>query len=498
MPGDTLDKRSADSEAMLGYWDQIDAILGGIETMREAGEDYLKKFPGETEASFDFRLNMTKFTNIFRDIAESLASKPFEEEIGTSKEDGNDVPQLVADFIEDVDGHGNNLTVFAAETFFNGITYAIDWIFIDYPKSPETVRTKEDQARANLRPFWSHVLARNVLKAETKPVGGKRELSYIKILEPGSPNQIREFERLDTGLVIWKLSEKNKDGEWAQIDNGTLTIDIIPLVPLITGRRDGNGFKLFPPLRDAADLQIEHYLQESALKFTKVLSAYPMLAGNGVKPPKDDAGKPIPIEVGPMKVLYAPPDGSGNSGSWTFIEPGAQTLKFLADDIKETAQQLRELGKQPLTSQSGNLTVITTAVAAGKSKSAVAAWALMLKDALENALVITNKWLKIPDETWSPELTVYTDFDNITENGSDVEALDKSRERGDLSRETHWKELKRRRILGSDFDAEKEAIALKNEIPADDFGDDDDAETLPDDPDGQGRNSLDGENNDET
>ena len=100
---------------------------------------------------------------------------------------------------------------------------------------------------------------------------------------------------------------------------------------------------------------------------------------------KDEQGQPKPLSVGPAKVLYAPPDGAGNSGSWAYVEPSAQSLTFLAGDIKETKQDLRELGRQPLTA-TANVTVINSAMAASKAKSAVGAWAIGLKDALENAM----------------------------------------------------------------------------------------------------------------
>jgi hypothetical protein len=76
------------------------------------------------------------------------------------------------------------------------------------------------------------------------------------------------------------------------------------------------------------------------------------------------------------------------------IEPDATSLKFLAEEIEKTIQQMRELGRQPLTAQTGNLTVVTTQFAAQKGNSAIQAWALNLKDAMENALRYTAMWLK--------------------------------------------------------------------------------------------------------
>lgn len=99
------------------------------------------------------------------------------------------------------------------------------------------------------------------------------------------------------------------------------------------------------------------------------------------------------VPVGPKSVLFAPPAGDGTHGEWDFIEPSAASLTFLAKDVEATEKQLRELGRQPLTAQTGNLTVVTTDFAAQKGNSAIQAWCLNLKDALEEALRLTCLWL---------------------------------------------------------------------------------------------------------
>lgn len=463
-------RRAKDSAAMLPYWDKTDAIVEGYEAVKAAGKTYLPQFCEEPDAEYKNRLELTKFTNIYRDVVEGLATKPFEEEVTLI---GDKVPEAVVKFTENVDGSGSNLTAFAAQTFFNGINSAIDWIFIDYPTvEPGIVRTVADAKAAGVRPFWSHVLGRNVLEARTVNIAGSEVLSYIRIFEPGGdgPDHVRIFERLLNGVITWELRVKNdkaaaEDDGFSVESKGTLTLKVIPLVLFTTGRRDGKWFKFFPAMADAADLQISLYQDESALQFVKTMAGYPMLAANGVKPEMDADGKTVKkLAVGPSKVLYAPPNGNGDSGSWTYVEPSAQSMTFLKASIDGTKQDLRELGRQPLTAQSGQLTVITTAVAAGKARSAVSAWALSLKNALEEALKITAEWLAVPYE---PEVNVFTEFDNFTDSDKDLTALQAARAGGDLSRETYLSELKRRKVLSPEFDFDEENEKLLNEVPSD-------------------------------
>jgi len=459
---DTITKRSRDSAAMLPYWDKTDTVIGGIDALRLAGTTYLPKFPDETDREYQYRLQCTKVTNVYNDIVEGLTSKPFEYPVQVI-----DAPEQITEFSWDVDGSGNNLTSFAATTFFNGINSAIDWIMVDFDKKNPAVRSIADAKREKVRPYWSHVIGRNVLDVRSKMIGGSEVLTFIRIFEPGSPDRVREYKRTDAG-VTWTLYEKTEttgpDGktQYARIDGGTLGIDVIPLIPFITGRRDGRNWTFKPALKDAVDLQIELYQQESGLKFIKTMSAYPMLAANGINPPVGQDGKPDKrVQIGPARMLWSSMDASGKVGSFEWVEPSSENLKFLADDVASTIQQLRELGRQPLTAQSGNITVITAAVAAGKAKSAVKAWAYGLKDALENALNLTARWMNVPYES---VVHVFVDFDDWME-ADDLSSLDADRDRGDISQETLWEEKKRRGVYSSDFTAERERERLLGELP---------------------------------
>lgn len=474
--GDEMLKRSKDSASMLDYYDLSDALIDGLDALVKCGEKYLPKFDDECKDAYEHRLKATKFTNVYRDIVENLAAKPFQEECGLVEDKNKTVSPALLELTENIDGSGNNLTVFAGLSLFNAINSSISWIFVDAPVADPNVRSMADAKKAGVRPFWSHVLGRNVLSAKSKIINGDEVLTYVKILEPGEPDHIRIFERSGTGGVTWALyvkSDKPSQSGKTQFileNKGVVGIGVIPLVPVIIGRRDGRSWKVFPAMRDAADLAKDLYQQESGLKFAKILTAYPMLVGVGVMPSFEADGKTVKrIIVGPNSVLYGGTTKAGHPGDWKYIEPSATSLKFLAEEIDATMQQLRELGRQPLTAQSGNLTVITTAVAAAKARSAVKAWALVLKDALENAFVLTCAYMGIKATDYDPTIYVFTEFDEFID-GKDLETLDADRDRGDISRETLLEEKKRRGVYGPEFSVAREDERLLAETPSD--GDD--------------------------
>lgn len=469
---------SSDVLAMQDYWGMVAAILGGTKAMRAAGQKYLPKFPMEDEQDYEFRRKNAKFTNVFRDIVENLAAKPFAQEV-TVKEPSS----LIEAFIEDVDACGSHVHVFASGVFFNGIANALDWILVDYTNGvPENV-TRAQERTIGARPYWVRIPASHIIAVYTDMIEGQEQFVHVRVCEDTIERagfaevvkkRVRVMERLRAkdgsyGAAIWTLyelqqKENESEPQWVEIDAGSYSIGIIPLVPFLAGRRKGSSWEIVPPMQDAADLQIELFQQESGVKNAKESTAFPMLAGNGVNPSMGADGKPEAVPIGPKSVLYAPAMEQGRPGRWEFIEPNATSLKFLADDVKETINQIRELGRQPLTAQTGNLTVVTTAFAADKANSVIQAWAINLKDAIENALKITAMWLKDESE---PEVTISTDFDLGLHDDKGPDTLLAMRAAGDLSQATLWSEMRRRSILSPEFDKDNEVDTLANEGPGD-------------------------------
>ncbi|PCI03470.1 MAG: hypothetical protein COB78_10900 [Hyphomicrobiales bacterium] len=458
---------------MTPYWDKIETILGGVDAMR-ATEKYLPKFENETTADYDARRENAKFTNIVDDILENLTAKPFAKKVAVEDIDNSKTFAI----LDDVDGEGSHIHVYAGEMLFNALADAVHWVLVDFTKTDNELKTVADEKAAGVRPYWVSIKAADMIDVRSARINGKEEFTHCRFRENKTEHdgyeektveRIREFNRIQNedgswSKPIWIVWEKTKE-QWNNVGEGVLSIDEIALVPFITGRRKGSTWQFKPMLNSAIDLQIELYQQESGLKYAKENTAFPMLAGNGIAPQIGDDGNPVPAPVGPKAVLYAPPHTDGNHGEWKFIEPAAQSLKFLADDIKETIMQLRELGRQPLTAQSGNLTVVTTAFAAQKGNSAIMAATILLEEALTNTLLFTAKWLK---EEIKPKVELYKDFEILMNGDDGVDNLLAMRETGDLSQATLWSEMKRRKTLSDKFNADDELEALLKEIPGED------------------------------
>lgn len=453
--------QSADYKEMLPYWERVSTVMSGVEAMRAMSKVYLPRFPEEAQDSYDYRVNSSRLTDIFSDIIESLASKPFAREVGLA--DG--APEFFRKFVEDVDVANNHIHIFAQQVFFNGIAYAIDWIFVDYPVLTSAA-TLADERAADARPYFVRIPAKDVLEVRSDVSRGRESVTYVRINESYFNEQqkqiyrVREFEKKD-GNPTFNVWERGADEiEWRLVDDGVLSIQDIPIVPFYTGQRRLGSWTFTQPMKRVIDLQIEHYQQETDLKLARQQTAFPMLTGAGITPPVDSKGNPVKLPIGPGAVLYAPMNEQGQHGAWNTLEPSTSSLQFLAAERDKTEQQMRELGRQPLTAGTSGITQVAAAFASQRASSAVQAWAYMLKDSLESALRFAAQWVGVDYEP-----TVYINTDFAIEIGDDKapELLLNMQKDGLISRETLLREMKRRGILSEEVDEEAEALRLLSE-----------------------------------
>jgi hypothetical protein len=500
---------SGDHIVMAPFWSLIDAIRGGAETMRAVSlgaqtyssmsgpsqpvsnlrdlqrglgptfpqSPYLPAFLNESWRDYENRRKFAPFTNIYNDISNNLATRPFSKELTLADDAADDLQNLAID----IDGQGHTLHSFAKSMFADGIDKGIDWVFIDYTKVPQGIDLATERA-LKARPYWVKIPAERMLAIYSAFVGGAETIYHARISEDvqvqdgydeGCLERVRVLNRetvtddlgnvMGFGPATWAIYEKQQDGNqqavWVEISSGPITIGEIALVPFVSEGRIGTSWKVKPALADIAHMQIEEFQQESNLKSVKEVTAFPMLCGEGVTQPTDLNGEAVSVPVGPKAVLFAPMGGDGKFGSWKFIEPSAQSLNFLKTDLEAHRTEMRNLGRQPLAT--ANLTVVTTANVAMKAHSAVQAWALLLKHSLELAWKYTCKYLNRPDE--DPQVNIHTDFGVDFEAGSELDALLKSQAQGVLSKLTVRAEFKRRGVLSDDFDNDDEEKQLAEE-----------------------------------
>lgn len=474
-----LNSTSSAYDAMQPYWDKVEAIRGGTETMQAAARsmNFLPRLPKESAELYKWRVDTATFTDLFSDICDSLASKPFEKEVVV----GDNAGKVFLDFAEDVDSSGSHVSIFAGEWFLGGILNAIEWVLVDFPQM-HAGATLADISGA--KPYWVRIPANAMLMAKTAVVNGKVEIVYAKIKESqivngddGGIKEVqqwrifkRDFDKDGFGwgrpyFEIWQADDN--DLEAKLVANSNLGIDSIPLVPLVIGEQENDQFQVRPPMRNLADKQVEYFQKENNLNHIETQSAFPMYVGLGLDQPQDAEGKPATGVVGASTVIWTgrTPEGFATP-DFKIIEPSGTTLAHLEKRLAATETQMRELGKMPMIAGTAGITQVAAAFASKKSSALIQIWAARLKDALENAMIFTAMWMG--QRGVEPEIHVHTDFSVEIADADAPRILLDSYNAGLISRETYLSELKRRGILSPNFDLETDSEAILKETPTDD------------------------------
>ena len=474
---------SAAYDLMAPYWQEVAAIRGGKDAMRAAAVQFLPKFPHESAESYAYRVKVCRFTDIFSDIVDNLASRPFEKDVEVVVQENDAVDTVFADYSEDVDGGNNHLNTFASDLFKGAMTNAIEWVVIDYHKVPEGA-TLADVKDMGARPYWLRVQADAVLMAIQSMVRGRQELTYFKFLESVTVEQDGETKLVDQ-VRIFKRAHVEADvfgepeyelwratgtigtaDEFELVDSGKFSVPVIPAVPLSLGKIEDNQFLVRPPLRNLADLQVEYFQEENNLKSIKTFTAFPMYVAVGLDQPVGEDGQPVPAAVGPSACLFTGTVQKDEvAPDFKIIEPAGNSLSYLSGELAALEKLMRELGRMPLVAGTAGITQVAAAFASKKASSALQEWAMRLKDALEKCLAITAMWMGYKSEVISPEVSIFTDFSIELSDAEAPRILLDTYKEGVISRFVLRDELKRRGILSPNYNPEIDDEKLLDEVP---------------------------------
>jgi len=204
-------------------------------------------------------------------------------------------------------------------------------------------------------------------------------------------------------------------------------------------------------------MQIELYRALSRQDEILTYAGSPMLAANGMSPPKDGQV----VDVGPKTVLFAPHTVKDlDRPHWAFVQPDARNITEVRAGVQSIIDDMRRLGMQPLVDKGAGITATGQMIGATKANVTLKAWALMFNDVIEQAFRFTAEWLGLPSTI---ETEVSTDFIVQPYAQYPLQSLAAARATGDLSRETYWEGLRRIEVLPQDFDADAEQKLLDEE-----------------------------------
>lgn len=451
---------SAAYERMAPRWGLMNALLGGTETMLEAGQALMPKHQEESDASWQRRLAGATLLNMTELTLDMLAGKPFADPVKL----GEDAPAQHEEWAEDMDLQGNNIDVFARRWFRDGLAKGMSHVLVDMPRRVDgEVRTLADDKAEEVRPYLVHLPAESVIFMSGTMVNGREVLDHVRIAEAEVTRDgwaevtVERIRVLEPGLVqLWELRKaRNRKEQWVKVDEWATDLDYIPLVTFYT-ERQGLGLAK-PPLIDLAHMNKRHWQLDSDLNNIISVACFPMLAMSGVDQ-NEAGGDGGLMRLGPNQILAT----RSEHGKFYYVEHTGAAIETGEKKLHHLEETMSAYGAQFLRDKPGDLKATVRALDTAEALSQLQAMALTFKDALEQVLAIMSDWAGLGDDGPSVEMAVDFGLNDPDESG--WTAIENARKRREISRKALISEMTRRGWLADDYDPEADKAVIEAEL----------------------------------
>lgn len=440
------------SQAVIGMqaaWTLVRALLGGTDAMRAAGESYLPKWPAEDGDSYAARKATAVLFPAYQRTVTTLAGKPFSKPLSL----GEDVPEVIKGYTENIDLEGRNLHTFTADVMEAALGYGLGLILVDFPTRPDGINTLADERRAGLRPYFVQIHPWQLIGWRAGRVKGQWELQQLRFMECVE-EQSGDFGTVEVDQVRvlepgkWSTYRKDDKGNWLQHGAGVTTLNRIPLA-VAYGQR--TGFMCAkPPLLEMAHLNVAHWQSASDQQTVLHVARVPILAAIGVE-------EEFSLVVGAQTAVCLP-----TNADLKFVEHTGAAIEAGAKDLKDLEERMRQAGAE--------LLVIDNKLTATQvsSENAVGMCALQrigesVEDATDQALQFMAEWIGVPE---GGHVTVFKDYAAANLSDASTQMIKDWVAAGLLSKEAAFHELQRRGAISADLTWEDVKDQIDMEGPA--------------------------------
>lgn len=419
-----IDEYASDFSASRGELNLVGDLMVGTTALRKAAEKYLPYYEGETKKSHDVRVSTAVLKNLYMDALRNISSRPF----------GRDIVIKGADSlpIDNVTRNGVSFQEFCRSAFMLSIAAGEGFVLCEFPKTGG-IKTLEEMRAEKIQPYFTKVNPLSVLDYIEE--NGQCSLFRVATtrmeivdFKKGYVDQVTVYR---TGQIdVW---EKDKDEKWFLRESIETGLNFVPVTRIAIGE-EVDGCRPVSPLIDCAYAQIEHYQMGVALRNNLDMTAYPMLAGQGLAA----SGESVP--TGPGAVLYT----GSHDGRWELLEPNGASYKSLQERLNAIEREIMILGLQPLLPQAGNIAALVGEIQASKAHAAIKAWSITLEERMEQMLMQMSAWLDINNDI---EVSIDTDFGLSESAMSEVSQLLVAFKEGAIDSNSLLSELTKRNFV---------------------------------------------------
>jgi len=357
--------------------------------MRDGRAKFLPKEPREKQAKYNMRLNRTFLFNAYDETINSIAAKPFTQEV---KITGSDFNEFIERIEDDTDKEGRNITQLAHDLYDSAIHYGMVSVLVDFSNNVDdegNPLTLGAERTEDIRPCFIQVDRPNILgyrEDENKP----GRLTQLRILETRKL-PVGEFGEVEVQFIrvletdTWRLYRANddddKDNSWILVDEGVNTLGEIPLVNIYFNRTA--FMEANPALMSLAWLNEQHWQsssdQNNILRFARTGTFF----GSGFS--KDEIKTELVVGVDNM-VKSTNPDAN-----LSVVEFGGKAIEAGSADLKQIEDRMEMLGAQPMIAMA-NTTATGARIEADKKETFAESWVRITEDGIERCYEWAAAW----------------------------------------------------------------------------------------------------------
>lgn len=452
--------------AMAAKWELIDDLLGGTQSMRDAGQKWLPKEKAENDEAYLNRIAHSFLYGALSDTIEKFTAKPFSKLVTL---EGGDLDPRIQPIYEDADMNGTSLTEFSRAVFRDGLGHGGSYIMPDFQ---DVARLDEQgqvvtpdlgaEMRGEVRPYFQHFPSSNVIGWRHVMFGGKKILTQLRVKEDRYvPDGMwgetqRHYVRVYTPDSMEEWVQNEQTGEWVvSIPEKKHTFGRIPLVPVPIRP---TGFMTYcPPFEDLGWLNLKHWQSSSDQDHILHYARVPMLVMTGIS----DEEKKKPTTIGSDRALKF----TSVNAKAQWVEHSGAAINAGQADLEKLEARMEVLGLSPALERMGDQTATARQIDDSNVKNAIQGWIRVLESAIKTAYQYAAEMAdaELPEEF---EVKIFQDFGINARAQQDIAELGAARARKEIDHETYLYELKRRGTLDESTDIKKVMAATKREGPA--------------------------------
>lgn len=433
----------------IPLWKTIDDVSDGIIGITRNPEVYLIKEDGETQKSYDSRLQKATWIDAFNDTIDGLSGLVFKKPIVYN----DDIPTQLNASIENADMQGNHFDIIIQNLFDTALRKGIGFFLVDMPKGQAKNRAEEIQQ--NIRPYYTIIQPENVTSWKTETRQGQIVLTQVKIREftekdvQGNEYATEPVERyriLEIGK--FKVINVDKDDVETIEDEGDTGLDFIPFGGLNLNVE--GYFVTKPPFYDLAKLNIGHYQIFTDSRHSAHIASVPMLKLLGFQ---DDEAKSMVISAN--KAIRS--TASEAKVEWLDYDGGGVAVnESLMNKLEE---KMNDMGLSVITGTK-ELTATEVNISTTQKQSKLNTYVRALKDSVELMLQMGARFY---NKSTGGTVSFDADILKIPLTAEEVRIYSDMIAKGQLSNKTLWLMLLADRKLPEDFDPEVEETNLETD-----------------------------------